>query len=41
MKKIVFEHTPPVLTFLFLHLRKRKDIEYGKNTLGGAISFTA
>ncbi len=41
MKKITFDYTPPVFNFLFSHLRKRKDFEYERNTLGGAISFTS
>lgn len=41
MKKNTFDHTPPVFNFLFSHLRKRKDFEYGRNTLGGTISFTS
>lgn len=41
MRKIIIDYTPPVMDFLF-YLRKRKDnIIYGKNTLGGAISFTS
>lgn len=41
MKKITFNHTPPVFNFLFVIKTNRKDSAYENNILGGDASFTA
>jgi hypothetical protein len=43
MKKLNFDYTPPVNTLLFIQQRSRRklDLVYGYDTLGGEVPFTS
>lgn len=41
MRKITYDYTPPIFTFLFAMKTHRKELVYGNDILGGEIFFTA